>query len=75
MATVALLTRERNGPIPRREWTHEEARLAHQAVRAAIAGVGLPETDKTEEGDITAIIRRQCTDQERRRVLEKYLSI
>lgn len=70
---MALLTRERGGPIPRPEWTTREARLARRAMKAALDSVGEPQTDTPEDGDLTVITRRQCSDDERRQVLERYL--
>ena len=75
MVSVALLTRERGGPIPRDEWTRKEAKIARRAARAAIDGVGDTTTDVTEDGQTTFVIRRQCKHHERRQVLERYLSV
>lgn len=74
MVSVALLTRKRGGPIPRTEWTRRQLQLAKRAAMATIDGVGEPDTDAVEDGEITFIVRRQCNDSERRLVLEKYLS-
>ena len=74
MVSVALLTRERGGPIPREEWTRKEVKIARRAAHAAIDGVDNTTTDMTEDGQTTFVIRRQCKDPERRKVLEKFFS-
>ena len=73
MVSVALLTEERGGPLPREEWTSKERQIARRAARAALDGVGDETTDIPEDGRTIIAIRRQCTDSERRQVLEKYL--
>lgn len=73
MVSVALLTRERGGPIPRHEWNRKEEKIARRAARNAIDGVGEPSTDVPEDGQVSTVIRRQCTDVERWHVQEKYL--
>ena len=72
MVSVALLTRERGGPIPRDEWTAKEEKIASRAANRALRDVGDSSTDIMTSGDITHIVRRQCVDDERRKVLEKY---
>ena len=74
MVSVALLSRDLGGrPIPRSEWTKRELKIARRAARQALEGVGDESTDTPEDGQITHVIRRQCRDEERRQVLEKYL--
>jgi hypothetical protein len=43
------------------------------AIRSALLGVGVPETDTPETGYVSAIVRRRATDGERQRVTENYL--
>jgi hypothetical protein len=58
-------------PVP--EWTPAAHMLAERVAVRVLDGVGLPATDDVQMGMITRVVRRQCTDDERRRVVEKYL--
>lgn len=71
MVSTALLLQ--SGPKFRAEWNQKDRRIANRAALRGLEGVGLTETDTPEEGRITTIIRRQCTDDERKSVLERYL--
>lgn len=72
MVSVAILKRP-VGPIPRSEWTPQELKWARRAANRTLEGVGDASTDIIEDGRTTFVIRRQCRDDERRQVLEKYL--
>lgn len=74
MVSVALLVKP-FGPIPRPLWPDEQRSMAQRIARDALAGDGIESTDVPDDGEITFIIRRQCRDDERRRVTEKYLKI
>jgi len=53
---------------------HKNSPTSLAAKQALINGLeAAPATDVVETGQITRIVRRQCTDDERRRVVEKYL--
>lgn len=73
MVSVALLTREDNGPILRELWTAKELKMARRAARKTLEAVGDKTTDIPEEGSITTLIRRRCTDDERKGVVESFL--
>lgn len=75
MVSVALLPRDRVGPIPRSEWTKRELKIARRAARLALEGVGDESTDILEDGQIALLVRRLCRDEERGQVLEKYLRL
>lgn len=59
---------------PRAEWTPDVVALADRVIASVLEGCGEGE-DRIEDGWITRIARRQCTDAERRRVTEKYLRV
>jgi len=59
---------------PVAEWTAQHRMIADRVARRTLDGIGLQSTDTVEMGALCLFIRRQCTDQERRRVLEKFLS-
>lgn len=67
MASISV-----NG-IPRALWTDAETRIAGRVAERVLEGCGLRDSDRTKNGIITRIVRRQCNDAERRRVVEKYL--
>ncbi len=73
MVSVALLTRDYGGPLLREDWTRNEYKMARRAACAALDGVGVKNTDTTEDETTVTIIRRLCRDGERRRVLERYV--
>jgi len=58
----------------RAEWTPDVVALADRVIARVLEGCGEGE-DRIEDGWITRIARRQCTDAERRRVTEKYLRV
>jgi len=74
MTSVALFDAGKREKIPREMWSKRERTMAKDAARAALAGVGEPATDVWEDTGTIIVLRRQCRDEERRRVLEKYLS-
>ena len=74
MASVALFDAQRQEQIHRELWTKRERAMAKQAARQAIENVGEPGTDIFEDSGSIIAVRRQCRDEERRRVLESYLS-
>ena len=49
-------------------------RLADRVIKRVLEGCGHG-PDRVEDGHITRIARRECTDDERRRVTEKYLRV
>lgn len=55
------------------EWPPAAFAIAEKVASRVLDGVGEAATDVVETGQITRIVRRQCTDDERRRVIEKYL--
>ena len=75
MVSVALFDAGRQEQIPREMWTKQERRLAKDVARGALEGVGEPGTDTWEDFGTVICLRRQCADDERRRVLEKYLQV
>jgi cobalamin-dependent methionine synthase I len=75
MVSVALFF-DRQGPLPRANWSQREQKIARRAAKRVLEGVGDPTTDVLEDGpEITIALRRQCRDEERRKVLEKFLSV
>lgn len=63
-------------PLPVANWTPRERKIARRAAKRALEGVGDATTDVLADGpEITITLRRQCRDEERRQVLEKYLQI
>lgn len=61
--------------IRRAAWTPQENALAMRVVRRVLEGVGVPSSDRVEQGIITMLVRRQCTDAERKLVREPYLDL
>lgn len=57
------------------DWPPAAHAIAERVASRVLDGVGLPATDDVQMGQITRVVRRQCTDEERRRVIEKYLTI
>ncbi len=70
MTSVAILLP--GHPIPRDHWNHRMEKVAKKIARAALEGVGVEGTDIVESGNITHVIRRLCSDDERAQVTEKY---
>lgn len=60
--------------LPRSTWTLDVVRLADRVIKRVLEGCGHG-PDRVEDGHITRIARRECTDDERRRVTEKYLRV
>lgn len=75
MASVALFNTARREQIPREMWTKRERTIAIEEARAAMDGVGDPQSDTIEDHGTIIALRRVCTDDERRRVLERFLEI
>lgn len=73
MATIALRHAE-YGPVPVDAWGETMRKVAHRYAQEVLRGAGVPESDRVSEGNITLIYRRQCTDDERRRVPEPFLA-
>lgn len=59
---------------PRATWTPDVVRLADRVIERVLEGCGHG-SDKAQDGYITRIARRECTDSERRRVTEKFLRV
>lgn len=59
--------------LQREDWNQEERKLAKRMVKETLEGVGDYSTDTPEEGNVSTVIRRLCTDAERMKVLEKYV--
>ena len=71
MASVALY--RRGVMLQKEQWNQEERKFARRCLAGTLEGVGVPATDvSSDEGRVSAIVRRLCTDDERRQVLEKY---
>ena len=58
----------------RDSWTPDVVKLADRVIERVLEGCGQGQ-DRIEDGFITRIARRECTDAERRRVTEKYLRV
>ncbi len=72
MASVALHNPGLNYIV---QWGYRERKQVHKIARRTLKGVGVPGTDLVEEGRVAYIIRRLCTDKERKLVDEGYLEI
>jgi hypothetical protein len=59
--------------MPRQQWSAADHALALKVAMRVLEGCGIPDTDRHEDGTVTTVVRRQCTDSERRKVVEKYL--
>lgn len=59
--------------MPRAMWTPGMERIADRVIAKVLEGVGVLGSDRQEDGRITRLVRRQCSDAERRGVVEKYL--
>jgi len=61
--------------LQRVQWTPQHLVLVERVANRLLEGVGVPSTDYWQDGRIgvTRTVRRQCSDAERRRVVEKYL--
>lgn len=59
---------------PRSAWPPDAVKLVDRVIQRVLEGCGRGE-DRIEDGLITRIARRECTDAERRRVTEKYLRV
>ena len=59
---------------PRSTWTPDVVKLADRVIERVLEGCGTG-ADHIQDGMLTRIARRECTDQERRRVTEKYLRV
>lgn len=60
---------------PISSWTSDMTKLANRVAMKVLEGCGIPSTDRLENGRVTTIVRRQCTDEERRKVREPYLQL
>ena len=58
---------------PRSMWSIKDIAIAHKVASNVLDGIGVPSTDVMSDGLLTIIVRRQCTDFERKKVVEKYL--
>lgn len=74
MVSVSLWDAQREEKIPRELWTKRERKLARGVAVGALSGVGIDATDAWEDYGTIITLRRQCRDDERRRVLE-YLKV
>lgn len=59
----------------RSAWTDDDEKLAKRVAMKVLEGCGIPSTDHLSDGLVTTIRRRQCTDDERRKVVEKFLQV
>ena len=59
---------------PRAQWSPEAVRLVDRVITRVLEGCGQG-ADRVQDGRITRIVRRQCSDAERRQVIEKYLRV
>lgn len=74
MVSVAVLDFTRTRVLSVAEWSIVQKLLVKQVASEVLRGVGLTATDTPDKDvSITHVLRRQCTDDERRRVLEKYV--
>lgn len=55
------------------QWSPSVHEVANRVAQRVLDGIGVPSTDRIEIGTITRVVRRQCTDAERRLVVEPYL--
>ena len=61
---------------PIASWPPTWRPLAERLARKVLEGAGVQSTDTFEWGRmLTLTLRRQCSDIERRRVMERYLSV
>ncbi len=74
MVSVAVLNRAQTRCLNVSEWSVVQKLLAKQVALEALRGVGDGKTDTPDDDvKITLVLRRQCADDERRQVLEKYV--
>jgi len=73
MVSVSLWPTELDRPMAIDEWTQADRRIAEKIAMRALGRSGVVGSDVESIGTITLIVRRQCSDIERRRVVEKYL--
>ncbi len=76
MISVAILDRTQTRCIDKCEWSIVQKLIAKQVAVEALRGVGESPTDAPDDDTrITFVLRRQCADDERKRVVEKYLKL
>ena len=73
MVSVAIM--DKRGPIAIADWSPWFHKLAERYGAKTLDCVGDATTDAVEIGGTCRIIRRQCKDDERRKVLEKFLEV
>ena len=73
MASTALYLLPESRMLKRADWTKKELRLGLEACTRALKYRGDAKTDIHNDGDIAAVIRRLCTDRERKKVVEKWI--
>lgn len=73
MVSVALWDAERREKIHRELWSKREREAVKSIAREALEDVGERSSDIWEDFGSILALRRQCRDEERRQVLEKYL--
>jgi len=73
MASTALYLKPENRMLYRDQWSDKEVRLALWHCMRTLRYVGEVKTDRYEDGSITFVVRRLCTDKERSHVTENWL--
>lgn len=63
------------GPLPIGEWEQSHHAIAARVAALTLKGAGVEGSDIVAYGEICRNVRRQCSDIERRRVVEKYLRV
>jgi hypothetical protein len=58
---------------PRAKWPEDVERVAMRLVSRVLDGVGVPGDDRIEQGGMTVLVRRECSQVERSRLREPYL--
>jgi hypothetical protein len=74
MVSVAMWDAERREKVHRELWTKREREAVKRVARDALEAVGERATDAWEDSGSILCLRRQCRDEERRQVVEKYLA-
>lgn len=73
MASAAYYPPNWNRPLSVESWNKTLRSIMKQVAVASVEGVGVTGTDVWEFGEVSAIVRRLCTDEERARVTERYI--
>lgn len=74
MVSAAVRRPQDRFPLPFEQWTADMRFKLAAAVKTALRGVGVPETDMWDEGGRIMVVRRMATENERAQVPEPYLA-